>query len=548
MRLASEVPSDKLRGGYYTPDFIVDACIARIIELRGIQSPLSILEPSAGDGAFVRGLARSSLSNIISSVTCVEKLQSEAEKCSEEIRRSPFDGTVVPASFFSWAEAGDEEYDCLVGNPPFVRYQFVPPEDRRAAERILSAKGIRLAGVANLCIPFTLIGLDRLRAGGAMAMVLPSEVLCTVSGQQIRDALLRQIEDLQIDLFPRDAFEHISQDVVVFTGRKRHTAVNRSTVRFVEHRNGQVDSWTHAVAANDNKWTKYLLSAQMLSAFEQSRDYLDVFSLGDVARFTVAVVTGANAFFSVSQPTVEAYELDPWVRPLMARTQDSPGLVYHASDHAASVASGRPAWLLDFGADQPDPQRFSGPRCYLNGGRMSGLPERYKCRIRDPWYRVPHIWPGMLMMSKRANLHHRIVLNEAAVLTTDTVYRGRMEGRFAGRERDLVAGFHNSLTLLSAEVEGRTYGGGVLELVPSEISRLLVPLLKVKDHLSSLDLISRKAGGQRDAQERIVVETNRLISATLPAISELLPILEGARQRLQCRRLAAYSGLSVADS
>jgi hypothetical protein len=32
----------------------------------------------------------------------------------------------------------------------------------------------------------------------------------------------------------------------------------------------------------------------------------------------------------------------------------------------------------------------------------------------------------------------------------------------------------NSLTALTAELEGRHYGGGVLELVPSEIEKLAV--------------------------------------------------------------------------
>jgi hypothetical protein len=36
----------------------------------------------------------------------------------------------------------------------------------------------------------------------------------------------------------------------------------------------------------------------------------------------------------------------------------------------------------------------------------------------------------------------------------------------------------NSLTCLTAEMEGRHYGGGVLELVPSEIERLLVPMIE----------------------------------------------------------------------
>jgi adenine-specific DNA-methyltransferase len=42
----------------------------------------------------------------------------------------------------------------------------------------------------------------------------------------------------------------------------------------------------------------------------------------------------------------------------------------------------------------------------------------------------------------------------------------------------LVFSFVNSLTCLTAELEGRHYGGGVLELVPSEIERLLLPVVE----------------------------------------------------------------------
>jgi hypothetical protein len=41
----------------------------------------------------------------------------------------------------------------------------------------------------------------------------------------------------------------------------------------------------------------------------------------------------------------------------------------------------------------------------------------------------------------------------------------------------LVYSFPNSLTCLTTELEGRHYGGGVLELVPSEIERLLIPVV-----------------------------------------------------------------------
>ncbi len=50
----------------------------------------------------------------------------------------------------------------------------------------------------------------------------------------------------------------------------------------------------------------------------------------------------------------------------------------------------------------------------------------------------------------------------------------------------------NSLTALSAELEGRHYGGGVLELVPSEIEKLLLPIPgKIRPNLRKLDAMVR---------------------------------------------------------
>jgi len=75
-------------------------------------------------------------------------------------------------------------------------------------------------------------------------------------------------------------------------------------------------------------------------------------------------------------------------------------------------------------------------------------------------------------MLKRSHHFPRLILNTAKAFTTDTAYR------VIPREMkavDLVLSFVNSLTALSCELEGRHYGGGVLELVPSEIERVLVP-------------------------------------------------------------------------
>ena len=66
-----------------------------------------------------------------------------------------------------------------------------------------------------------------------------------------------------------------------------------------------------------------------------------------------------------------------------------------------------------------------------------------------------------------------MVFNKVQAYTTDTTYRVKHK-KF--NEATLVGSFINSITALSAEVEGRHYGGGVLELVPSEIRKLLIPI------------------------------------------------------------------------
>ena len=130
-----------------------------------------------------------------------------------------------------------------------------------------------------------------------------------------------------------------------------------------------------------------------------------------------------------------------------------------------------------FGPQSPDPEQTPAAASYLRHGEELRLHQRYKCRIRDPWYRVPIVQPGSLLLSKRSHRYPRLVLNPAGVTTTDTIYQGRMTTAFEGREADLVTGFHNTATLLTAEIEGRSFGGGVLELVPTEIGRVCVPML-----------------------------------------------------------------------
>jgi hypothetical protein len=174
---------------------------------------------------------------------------------------------------------------------------------------------------------------------------------------------------------------------------------------------------------------------------------------------------------------------------------------------------------------------------YLKLAEAEGIPERYKCRVRRPWYRVPVVAPGSLLLAKRAHLHHRLQHNAAGLLTTDTIYQGAPLASAGLSAADLVVSFHTSLTLLSVELEGRSYGGGVSELVPSEIARLTLLSLPLGEHLPQLDALSRANGGQADAAEALIEATDALFAARCPAYAALLPGLRRALGVLRGRRL-----------
>lgn len=496
-----------------------------------------MLEPSAGDGAFVRGLTRSAsdIGDRVSEICAIEIVPEEAAKTELSLRSIGAAGQVLRRCALRWACDTDEWFGLVVGNPPFVRYQFVSQEDKAAIARLGTRLGLTFRGVSNLWIPVLLGSLARLRPNGVLAVVLPSECFTGCAARAVRAWLAREVDDLTFDLFAAGSFPGVLQEVAVLSGRRGSRARTRPrSVRIVEHRReGASSAWSYQLGPEDRSWMRSLLAPRHLEAADAACSLTSVAPLDRVAHLEVSTVTGANDFFCVDESTLARHRLEPWAKPLLARARYAPGLVVETADHAAARAAGARAWLLDFDAGARNPQDVARARDYLHAGVRNGLAERYKCRIRQPWYRVPSIRHGALLLSKRSHLHPRLLLNRAGVHTTDTIYRGDVLAGAGPSARDLVACFHCSLTLLSVELEGRSFGGGVLELVPSEISRLAVVLgTGLGRHLRDLDRIARCG----EPHELIEATDSLLVSAGLLP-GELAPVLREAHRALMDRRL-----------
>ena len=528
MKSAQEVSEAKLRGGFYTPDDLVDLCLERIAELAA-PGKLEAVEPSIGDGAFVRGLARSPLHRRIARLDGVEVMELEAEKARRAMRVAGIEGHVERRSAVAWAGQTDVGYDVAIGNPPFLRYQFIGDCDRAATKALGERLRLPFAGVGNLWIPVLLGTLSRLRPGGVFAFVVPSECFTGVSASLARGWLARHCAALRFDVFPPGSFPGALQEVFVLSGSITASGRGADRVRIVEKRaDGAITDHWHVLDAS-GPWTKYLLPPAQVAAFNAAASGRGVVPVGELVAFEVSIVTGANDFFTVSCEDLANHQLESWGRPLLPRIRYAPGLTYTKADHERTMADGAASWILDFSDERPSPSGAAA--LYLAQGELMKLHQRYKCKIRKPWYRVPGFRRGEMLLSKRSHHYPRVVLNDAGVYTTDTIYRGRLLQASVSAET-IASNFHNSFTLLTAELEGRSFGGGVLELVPSETARLLVPVERAHDELlGQLDLAARSGD-----PALLVAQTDASIVSRGLVDRDVMSELANARESLARRR------------
>ncbi|WP_443056785.1 Eco57I restriction-modification methylase domain-containing protein [Streptomyces sp. NBC_00667] len=531
-----QVSADKLRGGFYSPQALVAVCLDRLRDLLPDSlDSLRLLEPSAGDGAFIRGLDADPLGKRVRDLVAVELLETEARRCEEAGGRAPFETDIRHGSFLDPDLVPEEGFDAAVGNPPFVRFQFVSDTERSYADQVATGMGVTLKGVSNLWIPIFLCALNKVREGGAFAFIIPAECLTGISAGAVRRWLLRNCSSVRVDLFGPGSFPGVLQEVVVLSGRREPSAADARLTVWDHSAAGR--AWHHSASPDAPTWTRYLLSPAQLEALDEVSSLSCVRSAGSWVRFGVATVTGANDYFSVDRETIEQYGLEGWILPLLPRIRNAEGLVFTPEDHERNVDEGARAGLIDFSRGESSPLGHDGALRYIHAGEQAELHTRYKCRIREPWYCVPVVAAGDLLLSKRSHLYPRVVVNEVSAITTDTIYQGKMLAPEAMPARSFAASFHNSLTLLSAEIEGRSFGGGVLELVPSEVARLRVMAHpSMSEELDRLDRISRSASG--DVEEVLIRETDGQLAKRIPEISDsTLGLLAEARTELQKRRL-----------
>lgn len=127
----------------------------------------------------------------------------------------------------------------------------------------------------------------------------------------------------------------------------------------------------------------------------------------------------------------------------------------------------------------------------------------------------------------------RLITNEAGVLVSNSMYGVSLVRNRKAIGRDLLPRLLlNSVSALSAELEGRSYGGGLLKHEPREADGILVPSL----HLSAR--LADDLNGARQLPSTCLDLDEMLFRSGAIASREALSIIQRARSELLHRRTA----------
>ncbi|MGI9092186.1 MAG: N-6 DNA methylase [Mycobacteriales bacterium] len=455
---------DKLRGGYYTPD-----PIARFVAEWAGEAGTRILEPSCGDGAILRELVAAVGHD---DLAAVELVKGEAAKASKSA------GVPVKVvDFLSWFGPNRHgTFDAVAGNPPYIRFGSWDQSSREPALSLMRSQGLRPTKLTNAWVPFVVASVLAVRPGGRIALVLPAELLQVGYAAALRSYLIDNCTHVTIVSFQRLVFPGILQEVVLLLAERGEGPAEIRTIEVPDASHLDAFHRTTAPAARahlheSEKWTKYYLDTDAISLLRTVRTDGRLLPLDRFAEVDVGVVTGRNSFFCLSATDVKRRKLGAFTVPLVARSMQVPALSFTETDLAEQDATDARTRLLTLSAGT-NVGRRAALDSYLAEGEADGVPDGYKCRIRRNWWEVPSTWVPDGFMLRQISTHPRLIVNGTSATSTDTVHRVRVApGVDMAR---LAAGAFNSATFALAEILGRSYGGGILELEPSECGHLPV--------------------------------------------------------------------------
>ena len=362
-------------GAYYTPPATVEYLL-RVMGQERLREASRIVEPSGGDGIFVRGLLEAGVDPAHISVWDIDP------DCQPSIEAFGADFSLGDTLGRDIAQGS---FDAVVGNPPYLnkRSAYV------RANKDWLGKKFKEVGASETYIMFTFACAAGLRHGGRLGFVLSDTFLTLGTHRRFRDWLLDHTKIIEVSLAPAKLFDVAVSTVLLVVERadgpgeeqipERDNHIVRYYDRVPDEAHYGDPAYLHEIRQGDlRRLPNHALFApdpQILALFEQ---YPSLIAAGldghigmhtrDNAQYLVDALALGEPGYATQQAAVRAGELMPYLK--------TGGIIDYWSDVREYVkwdAVSRKAYVV------PKTHHFG-----QSGVAISGVSARLSARLLEP--------------------------------------------------------------------------------------------------------------------------------------------------------------------
>lgn len=380
-------------------------------------------------------------------------------------------------------------FTVVVGNPPYVSYHSMSDAQRASVNTLIEASGLRLQNKPSLWAYFVIHSLQFLKQGGRCAWLLPSSFVFADYANEVRKLLKQH--------FSRSLILMLGERIFLSQGTEERTVV----VLCEGYQTSGISGTMEMGFASDldsldsiiEKWNRRswqgvdcntranlalmegepLLSYSELSASNESK------LLGDLCKIKIGIVTGANSFFILNREQALSNGIpDEALSFILAKFSNIRGLKVLRKDMEKLYRSGGRCLLVDTRLVD----NLGGALGeYLDGYSTEAREINKTFKKRKLWHRpndglIPDAFLSYMQASGPS-----LMLNVARIVCTNTIHRVFFnESVNSSLSKAIAISIMSTFSQLSAEIEGRSYGSGVLKHEPSEAYKiaLLIPTVK----------------------------------------------------------------------
>lgn len=240
LELIIPISDRKFNGAFFTPDYIIDFIIN---EIQPKETDTN-LDPSCGCGAFLVGLTDYYKRTFDKSIRNIVKenifgsdileynihrtkliLTIYAMQCGEHLKETDFNLYHQDSLRADW----NKNFDNIVGNPPYVKFQDLSDENRNyLAKHWTTVEG----GTFNLYFAFFELGYKLLKPTGKLGYITPNNYFTSLAGEALRRYFQYQkCVTRIIDFSHKKVFDAQTYTAITFLNKKQNEAITYDRIK-----------------------------------------------------------------------------------------------------------------------------------------------------------------------------------------------------------------------------------------------------------------------------------------------------------------------------